>query len=435
MAEELIGIETNALTEVQLKSVQDDLGITEAYNKVIAEQERAEGIENEIKSYIPDETSESNQLADKNFVNSSISTATAYFRGTFNSVAELEAYSGEKTLNDYAFVVGSDSAGNVVYNRYKYNGSAWVFEYTLNNSSFTSEQWAAIQSGITAELVANIPTEAPAVIDDTSTANNRAWSAEKINAHTSSTSNPHEVTKAQVGLGSVLNRGFDSSLSNSSSNHLPNKTITANCNGIICNTAVGTAAKTVTIEGFTLFSGAVVRVLFTHGNSAANPTLNVSSKGAKNIKVVKAGSKIAPPVLSGKWRGGSSYTNETWQPLTLLELMYDGTDWIIMGNPEVENYSDANGGYSVKANGLIEQWKKVTSSDNEQQNNFDIKFLSSVGVTAHGQSNTEDTGWNLNFIVRVFSVEKTYFKSQTLRQSGPTMVRDNSPFFYIARGY
>ena len=43
-------------------------------------------------------------------------------------------------------------------------------------------------------------------------------------------------------------------------------------------------------------------------------------------------------------------------------------------------------------------------------------------MTAHGQSNTVDTGWNLNFIVRVFSVEKTYFKSQTLRQSGATRI-------------
>ncbi len=84
-----------------------------------------------------------------NFVNSSVATNTAYFRGTFNSVADLEAYSGELTNNDYAFVISTDTAGNTVYNRYKYNGSAWVFEYALNNSSFTAEQWATIQSGLT----------------------------------------------------------------------------------------------------------------------------------------------------------------------------------------------------------------------------------------------------------------------------------------------
>lgn len=84
-----------------------------------------------------------------NFVNSSVSTNTANFIGTFNSVADLEAYSGTVTNNDYAFVIGTDTAGNTVYNRYKYNGSAWAFEYALNNSSFTAAQWATIQSGLT----------------------------------------------------------------------------------------------------------------------------------------------------------------------------------------------------------------------------------------------------------------------------------------------
>lgn len=109
---------------------------------------------NEIKAIIPNTASEENELADKNFVNSTVGTNTAFFRGTFGSVDELEAYAGEKTNNDYAFVTGTDSAGNATYKRYKYDGTAWEYEYTLNNSSFTAEQWAAIQSGITAEKVA-----------------------------------------------------------------------------------------------------------------------------------------------------------------------------------------------------------------------------------------------------------------------------------------
>ena len=85
------------------------------------------------------------------YVNSSVATNTAYFIGTFDSVEELEAYSGIITNNDYAFVTSTDSSGNTLYNRYKYNGSThtWSFEYALNNSSFTSAQWATIQSGLT----------------------------------------------------------------------------------------------------------------------------------------------------------------------------------------------------------------------------------------------------------------------------------------------
>lgn len=110
---------------------------------------------NTINSKIPAQASSSNQLADKEFVNSSISTNTAYFIGTFNSVAELEAYSGPLTNNDYAFVVRKDNQGNTVYDRYKYTDAtnSWVFEYTLNNSSFTASQWQAINSGITDNLV------------------------------------------------------------------------------------------------------------------------------------------------------------------------------------------------------------------------------------------------------------------------------------------
>lgn len=105
----------------------------------------------DIEDVIPSGASSSNQLADKGFVNSSIATNTAYFRGTYESKAELDAYAGDKTLNDYAFVIVYDSTTGLVkqYDRYKWNGTAWVFEYTLNNSSFTAAQWSSINSGLT----------------------------------------------------------------------------------------------------------------------------------------------------------------------------------------------------------------------------------------------------------------------------------------------
>ena len=111
-----------------------------------------------IKGVIPEQATEENQLADKEFVNSSVANNTAYFVGVFNSVAELEAYAGPLTNNDYAFVVAKDEDGNTLYKRYKYNSStkAWMFEFDLNNSSFTAAQWAAIQSGITESLVTKL---------------------------------------------------------------------------------------------------------------------------------------------------------------------------------------------------------------------------------------------------------------------------------------
>ena len=111
---------------------------------------------NTINSKIPSQASKTNQLADKAFVNSSIATNTANFIGTFTDIEELKRQPA--TNNDYAFWLTTDSAGNILFKRYKYIAStnSWVFEYDLNNSSFTSEQWLAIQSGITAVLVAKL---------------------------------------------------------------------------------------------------------------------------------------------------------------------------------------------------------------------------------------------------------------------------------------
>lgn len=136
---------------------------------ISTEKTRAEGAEQALQTAIdiingkiPAQATAQNQLADKNFVNSSISTATADFKGTYNSLQELEQVTAN--ANDYAFVIATDAEGNTVYKRYKWvDGNGWTWEYDLNNSSFTAAQWAAIQSGITAALVtklSDLPTNA-----------------------------------------------------------------------------------------------------------------------------------------------------------------------------------------------------------------------------------------------------------------------------------
>ena len=114
-----------------------------------------------ILAKIPSAATAQNQLADKAFVNSSIASNTGSLitdnGQPWQSLADLEAYSGTLNNNDYAFVVTTDG-GNTIYNRYKYNASTqqWAFEYALNNSSFTAAQFAALNSGITDLLVAKL---------------------------------------------------------------------------------------------------------------------------------------------------------------------------------------------------------------------------------------------------------------------------------------
>ena len=55
-----------------------------------------------------------------------------------------------------------DQQGDPEYARYKFattggnNQPQWLYEYTLNNSSFTAAQWAAINSGITSSTVSEL---------------------------------------------------------------------------------------------------------------------------------------------------------------------------------------------------------------------------------------------------------------------------------------
>lgn len=82
-----------------------------------------------------------------------------------------------------------------------------------------------------------------------------------------------------------------------------------------CSTAAGTAEKAVTLAGFTLATGARIIVRFTVTNSAANPTLNVNSTGAKPIQYRNAA------ISAGHLAANRVY-----------EFVYDGSYWQIVGD-------------------------------------------------------------------------------------------------------
>ena len=86
-----------------------------------------------------------------------------------------------------------------------------------------------------------------------------------------------------------------------------------------CSTSASTAAKTASITSgtFTLEKGAKVSVKFSNANTASNPTLNINSKGAKNI-----------------YHNGSRITTGDNKALLagLVDFVYDGTQWHLVGN-------------------------------------------------------------------------------------------------------
>lgn len=179
-----------------------------------------------IESKIPSQADAQNQLADKDFVNSTVNSLVAYYitknaqGDPFSTYAELISattfYSGGNqrtpTRNDYCLVLADEThpiqANNytafnntndyvgyyVSYNgvltlvthynkdslgivagttiayitnastcRYIYQGSQWEFQYVVNETPFTSDQIKALNSGITDALVAQITTNQNAI--------------------------------------------------------------------------------------------------------------------------------------------------------------------------------------------------------------------------------------------------------------------------------
>lgn len=100
-----------------------------------------------------------------------------------------------------------------------------------------------------------------------------------------------------------------------------------------CSTAAGTAAKVVALTGFKLVTGSRVTVKFTVTNTAASPTLNVNSTGAKSI--LYRGSAISAGYLAA---------NRTY------EFVYNGTAYELVGDVDTNTtYSAA----TTSAQGLM----------------------------------------------------------------------------------
>lgn len=131
-----------------------------------------------IESKIPTEATSENQLADKAYVDTSlsdhISSLTAAFNGSYATYADLSAVTG-MNKNDYAVVLADENNSNECW-RYKYDGTTWKEEYRVNETALTTKQNNALNSGITAETVTNLSN----IIPDTAASDNKLTTAKDI---------------------------------------------------------------------------------------------------------------------------------------------------------------------------------------------------------------------------------------------------------------
>ena len=214
---------TLAETEISTKLQQE-------MNTRVQEHGEIQGKIDTINSKIPNQASSTNQLADKDFVNSTINSSAAFFKGSFKSKAALDAVEWQTTdsslttyvtNNDYAYVETDETHNNEAW-RYIYvkdnTVSEWQPQFRVNESPFTQAQLDAINSGATADLINSIGSKLTqdAIVDETGDSSIKAISQRaatlgintvqsNLNTHILDKNNPHQVTKTQVGLSNVDN--------------------------------------------------------------------------------------------------------------------------------------------------------------------------------------------------------------------------------------
>lgn len=156
-----------------------------------------------------------------------------------------------------------------------------------------------------------------------------------------------------------------------------------------------------------------VKIIFPQLDTGS-PTLNINGLGAKPIKAVRAGELVDIVAHTGYWQGAGSTSQRVWDNNTTLELIYDGTNWVVVGNPVLCSYFATDKSYSVYANGFIHQWGTTTvDSSAEVQEQLLVRYLhNAVTSGALAARNT----WYCNPINRTYLVMRTYDSTpRTLR--------------------
>lgn len=138
----------------------------------------------------------------------------------------------------------------------------------------------------------------------------------------------------------------------------------------VCSTGASTAAKTVSITSgdVTLETGLRVIVKFTYANTATTaPTLNVNSKGAKNI-----------------YHNGAQITTGANKSLLAgtVEFVYDGTQWQLVGNyldTDTKAWSSITGKPTVTGSGSASISASTTATKTTLGTAFTIPNVTDVG--------------------------------------------------------
>ena len=151
-----------------------------------------------------------------------------------------------------------------------------------------------------------------------------------------------------------------------------------------CSTAGGTAAKVVSITGFTLKEGAEVSILFSHGFTATAPTLNINDGGAKAIKM--QGMALSPWMVGNNNIVTMLYNGtDAWDVTNIQDRTQgsDSDDFVDLGLPSGTKWAKANlGGTNPQDLGQYFSWGNITG--HAKDSGYDFSQTTYNGTTGAG---------------------------------------------------
>lgn len=148
-----------------------------------------------------------------------------------------------------------------------------------------------------------------------------------------------------------------------------------------CETATATVAKTASCPGYVLETGAEITVKFVSGNTAASPTLNVNSTGAKAIHC-----------------NGEAIPKDAILADGVYKFVYDGTNYVLIGNL---GYDD------TEIRTLINNKVDKVSGKGLSTNDYTTTEKNKLAAIAAGATKVEDSTTNGN--IKINGVEKTVY--------------------------
>jgi hypothetical protein len=255
-----------------------------------------------INGKIPSQASTTNQLADKDFVNSSISTNTAYFDGSWATYAAIPISASdftsagypEPTNNNYLVVVEDETQDGGTW-RYKYvdGGGAyakanWKVEYEVNETPLTAAQIAALNSGATTTNIGQISTNTSDIADLRTNKQNTITDLATIR---SNASNGQSAYTTIQGYGDIVTHNMSEFATVAQVYTTTNPALTQS-GGVAIWPVTHNIGANVTVQVYEVSTGAMVipnNITLTSSTVATIELLTTANVTASKYKVVVTG--------------------------------------------------------------------------------------------------------------------------------------------------